>query len=86
MGPYIFTKVVPQQIKAFDEQVAEKDYTNLDSSINARRASYLISHSNDNGCYTWSIKYIPLSHIGCITLRAPTTGSHFRGNGIHRLQ
>jgi hypothetical protein len=35
MGPYIFTKVVLQRITAFDEQVAEKDFTNLDSSTNA---------------------------------------------------
>mmetsp|Transcript_11345 Transcript_11345/g.20590 ORF Transcript_11345/g.20590 Transcript_11345/m.20590 type:complete len:128 (-) Transcript_11345:1263-1646(-) len=35
MGPYIFTKVVLQRITAFDKQVAEKDFTNLDSSTNA---------------------------------------------------
>jgi hypothetical protein len=86
MGLYIFTKVVLQQIKALDEQVAEKDYTNLDSFTNAQHASYLISHSNDNGCYTWSIKYILLSDIGCIALRALTTGSHFSSNRIHHLQ
>mmetsp|Transcript_11345 Transcript_11345/g.20587 ORF Transcript_11345/g.20587 Transcript_11345/m.20587 type:complete len:220 (-) Transcript_11345:1142-1801(-) len=58
----------------------------LRTSIHPPMPSYLISHSNDNGCYTWSIKYIPLSDIGYVTLRAPTTRSHFCGNSIHRLQ
>ena len=48
--------------------------------------SYLISHTNNNGCYTWSIEYIALSDIGYIALRAPTARSHFCGNGIHGLQ